>query len=311
MRVSTSQVFRNGVESIQRSQQDLSRTQLQLGSGKRILTPGDDPSGAVQSLQLSSAVGKLEQYERNALSLIQRLRSSETVMGSVVDGLQRVRELVVQGNNGTQTNETRAMIAAEIRQSLDELLQLANTRDANGEYLFAGLSSWTQPFVRTGDGDVAYQGDEGQRAVQISAVRTVPLGDSGQQVFMDIPNGNGDPQSLFATYQQIVEALETPVTDAASRADLNDAMGGALLDLDQALGRLLETRTSLGARLNTVETQSRINEDQLLQVRTALSEIQDLDYAEAISRFNLQQTALQAAQQTFVQVQRLSLFNFL
>ena len=410
MRVSTSQVFRNGVDSIQRSQQDLSRTQLQLGSGKRILSPSDDPSGAVKSLQLTSAAGKLEQYERNALSVMQRLRSTETVLTSVVDGLQRVRELVVQGNNGSQTNETRAMIAGEIRQSLDELLHLANTRDANGEYLFAGLSSSTQPFARIGNGAVEYLGDEGQRAVQVSAVRTVPLGDSGSRVFMDIPNGTGslqaldepantgtalisvegvvDPaawapdtytvrfdtnsagqlvyrvagaasgplvpasgdiddapayvsgqaivfngarvtiqgepqaddaftvepsakQDLFSTYAQIVAALEAPVADGSSRARLNNAMNRALLDLDQALGRLLETRTSLGARMNTVETQSRINEDQLLQVKSTLSEIQDLDYAEAISRFNLQQTALQAAQQTFVQVQRLSLFNFL
>jgi len=310
MRVSTSQVFRNGVESIQRSQQDLSRTQLQLGSGKRILSPSDDPSGAVQSLQLTSAVGKLEQYERNALSVTQRLRSTETVLTSVVDGLQRVRELVVQGNNGSQTNETRVMIAGEIRQSLDELFHLANSQDANGEYLFAGLRSWEQPFVDEGNG-VRYAGDDGQRVVQISAVRTVPVGDSGQRVFMEIPNGEGEEQSLFETYTRIIEALESPTTDAESRAELNNAMGRALGDLDQALGRLLETRTSLGARMNTVETQSRINEDQLLQVRTALSEIQDLDYAEAISRFNLQQTALQAAQQTFVQVQRLSLFNFL
>jgi len=300
MRVSTSQVFRNGVESIQRNQQDLSRTQLQLGSGKRILSPSDDPSGAVKSLQLTSAAGKLEQYERNALSVMQRLRSTETVLTSVVDGLQRVRELVVQGNNGSQTNETRAMIAGEIRQSLDELFQLANSQDANGEYLFAGLRSTERPFVRADNGALSYEGDDGQRSVQISAVRYVPVGDPGESVFGEVGNG-----SLFELYAGIVGFLESG--SESFHAD----MGEALVDLDQALGRLLETRTSLGARMNTVETQSRINEDQLLQLKTALSEIQDLDYAEAISRFNLQQTALQAAQQTFVQVQRLSLFNFL
>lgn len=311
MRVSTTQVFQNGLDSIQRSQQELSRTQLQLGSGQRILSPSDDPSGAVQSLQLTGAVEKLEQYERNSLSLQQRLGASETVVSSAVDGLQRVRELVVQGNNGSQTNETRAMIAGEIRQARDELVQLANSQDANGEYLFAGLSSWTQPFKVDGDGNVNYQGDDGQRSVQISPARTVPLGDSGERVFVDIPNSEGDQQPLFDTYARIVEALETPVTDQAGREDLNGTMARGLGDLDRALGHLLEVRTDLGGRMNTAETQSRINEDQLLQVRTALSEIRDLDYAEAISRFNLQQTALQAAQQTFVQVQRLSLFNFL
>jgi len=312
MRVSTSQVFRNGVESIQRSQQDLSRTQLQLGSGKRILSPSDDPSGAVQSLQLTSAAGKLEQYERNALSVTQRLRSTETVLTSVVDGLQRVRELVLQGNNGSQTNETRAMIAGEIAQVREELLQLANSQDANGEYLFAGLRSWEQPFV-DGENGVDYRGDYGSRSVQISAVRTVAVGDPGESVFAVNPPGEDgpEPRLLFDLYADIVSVLKSGSDAEGGSESFHGAMGQALGDLDQALGRLLETRTSLGARMNTVETQSRINEDQLLQVRTALSEIQDLDYAEAISRFNLQQTALQAAQQTFVQVQRLSLFNFL
>lgn len=312
MRVSTSQVFRNGVDSIQRSQQDLSRTQLQLGSGKRILSPSDDPSGAVKSLQLTSAAGKLEQYERNALSVMQRLHSTETVLTSVVDGLQRVRELVVQGNNGSQTNETRAMIANEIAQVREELLQLANSQDANGEYLFAGLRSWEQPFV-AGENGVDYRGDEGSRSVQISAVRSVPVGDPGQDVFSVPAPGDGatDSRLLFDLYADIESVLKRGPDAEGGSESFHADMGQALGDLDQALGRLLETRTSLGARMNTVETQSRINEDQLLQVKTALSEIQDLDYAEAISRFNLQQTALQAAQQTFVQVQRLSLFNFL
>jgi len=412
MRVSTSQIFRNGIETMQRNQQELNRTQLQLGTGKRILSPSDDPSGAVQSLQLRSGVEKVEQFQRNGALLEQRLNFSETVLGSVIDGVQRVRELAVQGNNATQTNETRGFIAGEIRQSLDALLQLANSRDANGEYIFAGNESLTQPFVRGTNGDVEFKGDPQQRSLQISPVRQLRAGDSGQDVFMNIPNGNGsfvvqdntgnagtgvvsstalsgtwpsgadftveffkddegplsyripdpdnpdgDPlvekefqsgqaiaygsgegvdafsfgvtidgrpepgdrfdvtpaegQDLFSTYSQLADALEAGVSDPADQARLNNAVNRALEDLDNALGNLLDVRASLGTRLQAVETQNRINEDQVLQLRSTLSEIEDLDYAEAISRFNLQQTALQAAQQTYVQVQRLSLFNFL
>jgi len=412
MRVSTSQIFRNGIETMQRNQQELNRTQLQLGTGKRILSPSDDPSGAVQSLQLRSGVEKVEQFQRNGALLEQRLNFSETVLGSVIDGVQRVRELAVQGNNATQTNETRGFIAGEIRQSLDALLQLANSRDANGEYIFAGNESLTQPFVRGTNGDVEFKGDPQQRSLQISPVRQLRAGDSGQDVFMNIPNGNGsfvvqdntgnagtgvvsstalsgtwpsgadftveffkddegplsyripdpdnpdgDPlvekefqsgqaiaygsgegvdafsfgvtidgrpepgdrfdvtpaegQDLFSTYSQLADALEAGVSDPADQARLNNAVNRALEDLDNALGNLLDVRASVGTRLQAVETQNRINEDQVLQLRSTLSEIEDLDYAEAISRFNLQQTALQAAQQTYVQVQRLSLFNFL
>jgi flagellar hook-associated protein 3 FlgL len=259
-------------------------------------------------------------------------------------------------------------------------------------------------------GQVEYQGDQGQRSLQISAVRQVPVGDSGFDVFMSVPNGNGtffvqdDPgnsgtgvidagsvvdagawvpdtytiefadnsagervyqivgavtgnvlpasgnvddapvyrsgeaisfngiqtsiqgvpeagdrfvvepsarRDLFGIYAGLADALEAPVPNGAARARLNNAVNRALVDLDQGLGRLLDTQATLGARLNTVDTQRNINESQILQLRTNISGIEDLDYAEAISRFNLQQAALQAAQQTYVQVQRLTLFNFL
>src|SRR5690606_12039494 len=107
------------------------------------------------------------------------------------EGLQRVRELALQGNNGSQTNETRRFIAGEIRQMLDELLQLANTHDANGEYIYAGVTSLTRPFSPGAGGEVTYNGDDGQRQIQISPVRQIAIGDSGQRVFMDIPEGNG------------------------------------------------------------------------------------------------------------------------
>lgn len=402
MRVSTTQIFRNGIGAIQDGQQSLARTQLQLSTGRRILTPSDDPSGAVQALQLRSAIEKTEQYQRNVNIAEQRLRLSETILTSVGEGLQRVRELAVQGNNASQTNETRRYIAGEIRQILDELLQLSNTRDANGEYIYAGLSSLTQPFSPGAGGEVFYNGDEGQRHLQISPVRQLAIGDSGQAVFMNIPTGNGtfvvrealgntgggvidagsvtdmaawvpdeytinfsqlgdvlvyqvedsdgavvlgpEPyregegirfngietrlqgvpddgdafvlapsvnQDLFSTYRQLAEALETPVVGTASRARLNNAVNRALVNLDQALGVIIDSRASVGSRLNTIDNQRNINEDVLLQLRTTLSEVEDLDYAEAISRFNLQQATLQAAQQSYVQVQRLSLFNFL
>jgi flagellar hook-associated protein 3 FlgL len=402
MRVSTTQIFRNGISAIQNNQLDLTRTQLQLASGKRMLSPADDPTGAVQALQFRSGVEKTQQYQRNSDVLEHRLQLSEGTLAAVGEGLQRVRELALAGNNGTQSNETRRYLAGEIRHILDELLQLANTRDANGEYIYAGHSSLTQAFSLGAGGAVSYNGDDGQRQLQISPVRQVAIGDSGQRVFMDIPDGNGtfavhdDPantgggvidagtvvdfaawvpddytisfdevdgelfyqvtdgggatilgpvpfgegeairfngvetrilgtpkagdnfslrpsqnQDLFTTYRQLAEALEAPVTDDASRARLNNAVNRALVDLDQGLERVLEVRASLGARLQTVDSQRSVNEDVLLQLRTMLSNVEDLDYAEAISRFNLQQVALQAAQQTYVQVQRLSLFNFL
>lgn len=402
MRISTAQIFNGGIEAIQRGQKELSRTQLQLSTGRRVLSPSDDPSGAVQTLQFRSGIEKVEQYQRNGQLLEQRLRHSETILNSMGEGLQRVRVLALQGNNSSQTSETRGYMAGEIRDIRDALLDLANSRDANGEYIFAGIKSQTEPFIQNANGDVTYEGADTQRKLQISAVNQVQAGNPGDQVLMDIPNGNGtfvveakddnagtgvidagtvvdrqawitdaddytiqfsdaggtggalqyevldsannsvsgpqeylsgatisfngvqtkitgqpqagdeftlaasESQSLFATYSSLADAL-----DNSDGAELNNAINRALVDLDQGLQNLLDIRADLGTRMQAVDNQDRINEDQLLQMRSTLSEIEDLDYAEAISRFSLQQTALQAAQQTYVQVQRLSLFNYL
>ncbi len=102
MRVSTNQVFQSGIQQIQQAQEKVARTQLQLSSGQRLLNSSDDPSGAIQSLQLRSTLDQLDRFDRSGQYLEQRLRSTESIMASVVDGLQRVRELAIQGNTGSQ-----------------------------------------------------------------------------------------------------------------------------------------------------------------------------------------------------------------
>lgn len=397
MRISTSEIFGNGINAIQRQQGQLTRTQAQLATGRRILNPSEDPGGAVQALKLRERVAAVEQYARNASLATNRLEGQETVLSQMGDALQRARELTVQAANATQTGESRAAIAREIRQLGDLLLDAANTRDASGEYLFAGFRSGNRPFVRDPAGQVEYLGDGGERRIALSPDRSVAVGDSGT-AWMGIPRGNGvygvtpaagntgaarvntaeitnpadvgpdsytleftSPEawalrgaagdllatgdyasgqaidvggrrivltgapaagdrfdiapagvtSLFAITDGLAAALEAPVAAPGDAARRDHGVNVALADIDQAIARVLELRTGVGARLNTIESQGVINEDQKVQLQTALSSIEDLDYAEAISRFNLQQVALQAAQQTYVQLGRLSLFDFI
>src|SRR5262245_21732267 len=131
MRVSTNAIYRTGIESIQRGQNELSHTQLQMSSGKRILTPSDDPNGAVQALQLRQRIAAVEQFGRNANYATTRLYQEETVLQQMGDALNRVRELTVQAGNATQTDESRRIIAGELRQIRVSLVDMANSRDAN------------------------------------------------------------------------------------------------------------------------------------------------------------------------------------
>jgi len=192
MRISSSQLHASAINTILRQQASLNNVQLQIATGRNILTPADDPAGAARILSLSQSVSATEQYERNSDIAESRLRQEESSLTGATELIQRVRELTIQANNDSQSNETRPLIAAEIRQRFNELLTIANTRDANNEYLFSGFQSQTQAFTENPDGTVSYNGDEGQRFLQIGISRQVAIGDSGADVFGLVGSGNGD-----------------------------------------------------------------------------------------------------------------------
>ncbi|MEE4638313.1 MAG: flagellar hook-associated protein FlgL, partial [Wenzhouxiangella sp.] len=291
----------------------------------------------------------------------------------------------------------RTQIAQELRQRLDQLLAVANTRNGDGEFIFAGAQGGSQPFTRSG-GEVVYRGDSVQRELSIGPGITMRDGDTGDRVFMTIRDGNGvvsaspvggntgggyiavenavdrsaydgdtytveflDPenfvvrdsdgvsvqsgpfsagetisfagvnitlrgepaagdqfvvqqapnQSVFATLNDLIGALEsssaTPAGAAAQRQGIDDA----LTRLDRIETRFLEVRSDIGGRLNTLDSVEESIAEQSLSVETLVSEIRDLDYAEAITRLQQELVTLQAAQQSFVRIQGLSLFQFL
>jgi flagellar hook-associated protein 3 FlgL len=276
-------------------------------------------------------------------------------------------------------------------------VQLANTQDGNGQYLFAGFSSETQPFTRAG-GSIVYNGDQGQRQLQIGATRLVTDSDNGAAVFQNIRNGNGTfsasaaptntgtgllgqrsvvdlsqydggsytisfptpatfevrdsanalvssgaftpgqaiafrgiqveignqpaagdsfqvapsaSQDLFATVQNFLDALKTTTASPASQVDVNNRIGNFLTDVDQALNHMLDVRAQVGSRLTAVDSQKDINADVDLHNKSLLSQLQDLDYADALSRLSLDLTSLEASQKAFAQTSGLSLFNYL
>ncbi|WP_457676244.1 flagellar hook-associated protein FlgL [Thiolapillus sp.] len=300
MRISTSQWYRQGVDSMLRNQSDLSKTQLQLASGQRLLSPADDPSAATRVLELDSMLASVQQYQRNADMAESRLRREEDVLGGAGDILQRVRELAVRANNGSLSAGDRQAIAEEVRQHMDGLLALGNATDTNGEYIFGGYRTDVKPFVDTGGGVYSYQGDQGQRRLQIGSARQVVSNDPGDTVFMGIDDGNGGTTNTFAILHDFVDDLEN-----------NTPSGATLTALDNALDRIQGVRTKLGGRLNAIENQRGINDSFSLVMEQNRSDLEDLDYAEAVSRLQQQQLILQASQQSFMKVEGLSLFNYL
>lgn len=396
MRVSTIGSYANGLSAMQRLQAALDQTQRQISSGRRILTPSDDPLAAARAVEIRESIGRLEQFDRNATIANNRLQQEESSLASVNNVLQRVRELALQANNATQTNETRQLIAVEMRQSLDQLVQIANEKDGSGNYLFSGNLESTTPVTRMG-GTFSYNGDQGQRYIQIGEGRQVADGDSGSAVFFKIRNGNGDfvatpaasntgtgllgpgsvvdqsawdqgqytvrfidpanyevldagggvvltgpfqdgdtiafrgiefslngqpaagdefalspspYQDVFSMVDQLASSLEQTVNGSAEQAALNNGINAGIQNIDQAIGNVLDVRIQVGSRLSAIDNQLDSNGSFKLNYQDTLASIEDLDYAEALSRLSLQATTLEAAQQSFIRTQSLSLFNY-
>jgi len=209
MRISSSQLYSSAINTILGQQADLNRIQLQIASGRKILTPADDPAGSARALNLQQSASSTGQYARNIDIAESQLQFEEASLTGVTDLIQRVRELTVQGNNDSLDSSSRGQIASEIRQRFDELFALSNTRDANGEYIFSGFQSNNQSFTQNTDGSINYNGDEGQRFLQIGASRQIATGDSGADVFGLVGSGNGQ----FTTRQN---ALNTSAATIGS-----------------------------------------------------------------------------------------------
>ena len=419
MRISTIQAFNTGVRGIQDNYSAAMRTQEQVSSGKRILTPADDPVASVRLLQLGQQANKLSQYKDNLTAATNSLTQQEAVFTSVNYLLDRVREITLEAGNPAIGPGGRQALAQELAEREDELYGLMNSQNARGEYLFGGYRSDNQPFVRGPDGNYSYEGDEGQRSIQIGSSKTVAINDNGKALFTDIANVNrvdteatlmdtGEPRNARISLGVVENkgrydsdfypnspvsivitadaegqaAAGYEITDAAGNAvtgqlQLNahgsyeirhagvvvtldgelqsgdgftlsvgtgentekrgvldstrllretlentddstegklqrrDMLAVSLQNIDNAMDQVMGVQTSLGARLNVIESTQLENEESTLINTQVQTDLESLDYAEALSRLSMQSIVLEAAQQSFVKVSGLNLFNFL
>ncbi|MDO9104280.1 MAG: flagellar hook-associated protein FlgL [Methylovulum sp.] len=309
MRISTSWSQQLGLNAMQSQQAKLGQTQMQLAANKKILTAADDPAAAAHIIDLNLSIAQTTQYQSNINAAQQRLELEDSVLQNATDIMYRIKELSVQGLNASNSQSDRVTIAEELDGLNDELLGLANTKNANGEYLFSGYKTDTPAFSKAIDntGAYSYAGDANARIIQIGVERQVTDGDPGSNVF-GVPTGPA-PATVpdVGAIGNIFEAIDKFATDLRA----NSPNTTSLDDFDNALEKIVTAQASVGVRLKVLESQQGLNEDYNLNMKTVLSSTEDLDYAEAITRLNAQTLSLQVAQQAFTQVNKLSLFNYL
>lgn len=405
MRVATSSIYDVNVAALNQQQARLLQTQQQVSSGRRMLTPADDPAAAALALNVTQADAANTQFISNIEMAQNSLALSEGVLQGVTTLLQDVRSIAVNaGNAATLSNSDRKMLASDLQGRLDDLIVLSNHTDANGSYLFSGYQGNTTPFVMTAGG-VQYLGDDGQRMVQVSTAGQVATGDSGANIFMRIKDGNGTfaiqpavantgsgiasvgaalnpalltgnsyqisfgvaggvttysvtntttatvisagnpyvsgqsiafdgmqfdisgapangdkfnvvpstTESVFKTLSDLINTLNGGIIagNVASATQYTANINRALNGMERSLDNVLVVRASIGSRLRQLDAEKTTVTDIGLQYQQVLSQLQDVDYNKAISDLTRQKTTLEAAQKSFMQVQNLSLFNYM
>lgn len=308
MRISTAWSYQSTVSNMTNQQANVNQMQMEISTGQKYLTPSQNPVAASSMVDFGANIGETQQYQTNIGAAQEKLQLEESGLTSATNILQSARELTVQGLNGSQNAANRQQIAAQIDQLNQQLQNVANTQDADGQYIFSGTLTNTQPYTvdnSTTPPTYTYQGNANQQSILIGpANRQVTNGDPGPSVFgaiaAPLPLTAGSIGNIFQALSQLSSDLKN-----------NTPSSGSLADIDTALNNIDTAQAASGAKLNALTSQQNINAQNILANQTAQSAVGDLNFASAVSQMEMQQTALQASESAFTKVQNLSLFQYM
>ncbi|KLV06604.1 flagellar hook protein FlgL [Photobacterium aquae] len=304
MRLSTSQLNDVMLTSMQTSTTGVNKAFIQLNSGEKMLKPSDDPLGSVQLMMLDREQATIDQFQKNIANLKGDLAQTESNIDASNNALLRVEELtnsILNASNSTM--EGREAIATELEGLLDQLTDIANSKSPNGDYMFSGTKTDTQPIAKDpATGKYVYNGNSDQREVRIDESMTVPANQTADSMFF---NGGDD---IFNTLDQLVTDLRDP---AVAGDSLTSAVTSAQGSIESTQNSVNKVMTAVGGHMNSLERVDGAHEDNKLLNKNMISEVKDLDYSEAILDLNTQMAALQATQMTYSKIQNLSLFKLM
>lgn len=306
MKISTHLMFDKATKQMTTSQTNLAKSQAQLAQGKQIINPSDAPDQASTVQRLKSILARQDSYQ-TALNTVQnRLQGEDSTLSSVSDLLIRAKEIAVQANNDTLSPDNRKALGVELQGLRDQMLSLANTRDSSGNYLFAGSKVTQPPFVSVAGGSPQYAGDQTRMSVMVGENRTMPINRTGTDAFVPVtrtaPDGSTQGVGFFNVMDDLIKGVNT--------SD-HPKMQGGMGELDDLLGGLSMARANIGSGLKGIDQQTGVIEDTVLNLKTTLSSVEDLDYASAITKMNQQMLSLEAAQSSFAKISQLNLFNYI
>ena len=306
MKVSTSMFFDRASNQLGNVQGSLAKTQEQLSTGKQITKPSDEPDKASLVTRLESEVARQKSYQGNIKSVEIRLTAEETALKNTSDVMFRIKELSVQAASDTLGPADRQTLALEMTELRNQLLSLANSQDSNGNYLFAGSRVSQMPFAPDAKGVLTYQGDQARMVVAVGDNRRMNLNIPGSDAFGNVVRDDGKGGRVGVGFFQSLGDLINSV-----KGSDRVAIQRGISEIDTLQQSVSDATAQVGTDLNVVDSQTNVLDEITLRLKTTMSDIQDLDYTEAITKMNKDQLALEAAQSSFAKISKLSLFNYI
>ncbi|MDR7341939.1 flagellar hook-associated protein 3 FlgL [Pantoea alhagi] len=318
MRLSTGMMYDQQMRGVTNAQSSWLKAGEQLSTGKRVVNPSDDPLAAAQAVVLSQAQAENSQYQLARNFATQSVSLEESTLQNVTSAVQSAQTLVISAGNGALSDDDRASYATQLEGVRNQLLNLANSTDGNGRYIFAGYNSGSAPFTEDASGKVVYNGGSEAITQKVDASRTMTTSHTGEQVFKSItsnavkePNNGASEKDIFATLDSAISALKQPIQngDEATKAASKDALDKATRGLSNSLNNVLAVRSELGTQLDELDKLDSLGKDRSTLQATKMSGLVDVDYTSAISKYTMQQQALQASYKTFSDMSQMSLFQ--
>jgi flagellar hook-associated protein 3 FlgL len=302
MKISTSFLFDRATERMSNIQNRLATTQAQMAESKQILSPSDAPDQAAAIQRLKGEVQRQDSHMRTLDVAMRRYTAEETALTASNDIITRMKELGLQAANDTLAPDDRKGVAVELIALRNQLLSLGNTRDDTGNYLFSGTRVNTPAFAEDVSGEVVYQGDQTQTRIPAGEERTVQFTRAGTDVFSRVVREDGESVSFFNALDEMIAGVEGSNTD-----DIRQGIS----DLNQMHNNLSLSQVQNGSDQTVVQSQLDVLDETSLRFKSTLSEIEDLDYAAAVTRMNKEMMALEAAMGSFSKISGLSLFDYI
>lgn len=279
MRVTNNMLISNMMRNLNSSLKRMQRVHNQMSSGKRFSMPSEDPVGVAKSLKVRADLNENVQFKKNADDALSWLETTETALMQIKEVLQRARELAVQGANGVLSPEDCQKIAEEVVQLRDQLVSLGNSTYA-GKHIFAGYKTNQAPVGLNPDGSLNYAGDLGQIMYQVGVSDILQGNMTAREIFE--PGG----KDLFADMQDFIDALNIGDTGT---------VGGIIGDIDVHMENILAKVAETGAKVNRMKLVVNRLEDDYLNFNKLLSQNEDADMAEVITRLKSEENVYMAA----------------